>query len=104
MTRERLKRFTPLGDLLDGLLEEAMPDDPELRARVAAEAFQAAAGAAVAGRCRVLGLAGGVLQVAVETPRWQGELQRMGREILQRVNDALPSKARLSAIEFRLQA
>jgi len=101
---KRIKRLTPLGDLLDGLLEEAMPDHPDLRESLAAGAFLSAVGPAVAGRCRVLGLAGGVLSVAVMSQRWQGELQRMGGDILGRVNAALPSRARLSAIDFRLEA
>jgi predicted nucleic acid-binding Zn ribbon protein len=80
-----------------------MPDDPGLREQLATEAFRSAVGPAVAGRCRVIGLRGHSLSLAVSSKRWHGELQRMGPEILDRVNEALPSRARLSAIEFRLQ-
>jgi len=100
VSHRRNMRFTELGDLLGGVLEEALPDDPGLRARLAAEAFLESAGPAVAGRCRVKGLEGDVLLVAVETPRWRRELQRMGRECLRQVNGRLPRSLALTAIRF----
>ena len=102
MRDRRTRRFTPLGDLLDGVLSDVIPDDPELRKHLAIGAFRAAVGPTVADRCRVLGQQGRTLAVAVDSPRWHGELQRMAPEILRRVNDALPSPARLAAIEFKL--
>ncbi len=100
MTDRRRKRFTPLGDLLDGLLEEALPEDSGLRARLSAEAFLRAAGPTVAGRCRILGLEGDRLRVKVDTPRWRRELERMGKHYLRRVNDDLPASLRLTGIRF----
>ena len=104
MSDGRRRRFTPVGDLVDGLLSDAMPDDPGFREQLATGAFRAVVGPAVAGHCRVLCLRGRTLAVAVSSKRWHGELQRMGPDILVRVNEALPPPVRLSAIEFRLQA
>jgi len=100
MSDRRRRKFTPLGELLDGVLEEALPDDRGLRSRLAAEAFLKVAGPAVAGHCRVLGLDGNVLRVAVSTPHWHKELQRMGTAYLHRVNSELPPPFKLWAIRF----
>jgi len=100
MSDGRRRKFTPLGELLDGLLEESLPDDPALRARLAAEAFARVVGPAVARRCRVRGLKNGVLLVVVETPRWQGELERIAADCLRRLNAELPPRLVLAGIRF----
>jgi hypothetical protein len=100
MNRLPRKRFTPLGDLLDGVLEQALPETDGLRARLAAEAFHSAAGPAVAGRCTVLGIKGDILQVSVDTPRWRNELQRLSADYLRRVNETLLPSFRLTGFRF----
>lgn len=100
MSTSRRKRFIPLGDLLGGILEEALPEDRELHSRLAAEAFLRLAGPVVAGHCRVLGLDGEILRVSVSTLRWQKELERMGGDYLRRINGELPRPLRLDGIRF----
>jgi hypothetical protein len=101
MSSGRRKRFIALGDLLGGILEEVLPEDPELRSRLAAEAFLRLAGPLVAGHCRVLGLDGDILRVSVSTRRWQRELQRMGGDYLRQVNGVLPRPHCLAGIRFQ---
>lgn len=100
MNRLPRKKFAPLGDLLDGVLEQALPEDGGLRARLAAEAFVSVAGPAVAGRCTVLGIEGDVLLVAVDTPRWRNELQRLSADYLRQVNGLLLPSLRLGRLRF----
>jgi len=100
MSASRRKRFIPLGDLLGGILEEAIPEDRELRSRLAAETFLRLAGPVVAGHCRILGLQGDILRISVSTARWQKELERMGGDYLRRVNGELPRPFRLAGIHF----
>lgn len=100
MSDRRRRKFTPLGDLLDGVLEQTLPEDRGLRVELATEAFLRVAGPVVAGRCRILGLDGDTLRVAVDMPRWQLQLERMAGEYLQRVNGFLLPPLRLSAIRF----
>lgn len=100
MSDGRRRAFTPIGDLLDDLVEDALPGDPALRASQAAEAFRRVVGPAVARRCRVEGLKGGVLLVAAETPRWQQELERMAAHCLRRVNAELPAPLAIDGIRF----
>ncbi len=100
MSDNRRRKFIPLGDLLDGILTQSLPDDQGFRARLVSETFLRLAGPAVAGRCRVLGLRGDVLRVAVDTPRWQLELERMAGDWLRRLNAELPAPLRLGGIRF----
>jgi len=100
MNDGRRRAFTPIGDLLDDLVQEALPGDPAIQARQAAEAFCRVVGPAVARRCRVDGLVDGILQVAVETPRWQLELQRMAADCLRKVNEDLPESLNIAGIRF----
>ena len=103
MNDGRRRKFTPIGELLDGLLEQSLPGDRALRARLAAETFLRVVGPPVARHCRVGGLSSGVLQVEVETPRWRRELELMSGDCLRRVNDELPPPLRLTGLEFRDQ-
>ncbi len=100
MSSVRRRKFVPLGDLLGGILEQALPEDRGLRAQLAAEAFLRLAGPVVAGRCRILGLEGDTLRVTVSVPRWHKELQQLAGDYLRRVNDELPPSLRLAAIRF----
>jgi hypothetical protein len=96
----RGRKFIRLGELLDDIVAQSLPDDPGLRARLASLVFLRLAGPAVAGRCRIIGLHGDELRVAVDTPRWQQELERLAGDYLRRVNSELPPPLRLAGIRF----
>lgn len=84
--------FQRIGAGLRGLVARWV-DDPELERSLVQQAWEEAAGDAIARRTRLQGYEDGVLRVRVTDPAWEDSIRDMRGRLLERLEAALGDRA-----------